>query len=168
MTGERHILLGRIVGAHGIQGWVRIESDTQPRPNIFQYRPWILRHRGQAHCIESVQGRTQGQRLVAHWAALQDRNQAEAWVGAEIHVPRTSLPPASPGEYYWFDLVGLRVVGVDGFDFGRIDQMMATGSNDVMAVHGERQRLIPFIQTSVVKGVDLDAGLVEVDWDPEF
>jgi len=45
---------------------------------------------------------------------------------------------------------------------------MATGSNDVLVVKGERERLIPFIQEQVIKGVDLDAGVILVDWDPDF
>lgn len=168
MADARQILLGRIVGAHGVRGWVRVESHTRPRQNIFQYQPWILCHRGLEQSIDAVRGQGAGQRLIAHWPGLEDRNQAEALIGAEIRVPRSSLPPAAADEYYWVDLEGLRVVGADGFDFGRIDQMLATGSNDVMAVRGERERLIPFIQGDVVKRVDLEAGWVEVDWDPEF
>lgn len=168
MADARQILLGRIVGAHGVRGWVRVESHTQPRQNIFQYQPWTLCHRGFERSVDAARGQSLGQRLIAHWPGLEDRSQAEALIGAEIRVPRASLPPAAADEYYWVDLEGLRVVGVTGFDFGRIDHMLATGSNDVMAVRGERERLIPFIQGDVVKRVDLEAGLIEVDWDPEF
>lgn len=168
MSGERRILLGRIAGAHGVQGWVKIESHTQPRRNIFRYLPWTLRHRGVEHVVESVEGREQGKGLVGHWPALESRNHAEALLGAEIWVPRDALPPPRPGEYYWVDLEGLRVVGVDGFAFGRISHLFSTGSNDVMSVIGERERLIPFLRDDIVKRVDLDAGLIEVDWDPEF
>lgn len=168
MADARQILLGRIVGAHGVRGWVRVESHTQPRQNIFQYQPWTLCHRGFERSVDAARGQSLGQRLIAHWPGLEDRSQAEALIGAEILVPRASLPPAAADEYYWVDLEGLRVVGVTGFDFGSIDHMLATGSNDVMAVRGERERLIPFIQGDVVKRVDLEAGLIEVDWDPEF
>ena len=97
-----------------------------------------------------------------------DLDHAEALVGAEIWVPRDALPPPRPGEYYWVDLEGLHVVGADGFAFGRVSHLFSTGSNDVMSVIGERERLIPFLRDDVVKRVDLDAGLIEVDWDPEF
>jgi len=168
MGGDHRILLGKIVGVHGIHGWVRIESDTRPRQNIFAYRPWILRHRGVDQAVTDVQGRTQGKRLVAHWPALETRDHAEALIGAEIWIPRAALPAPQPGEYYWFDLEGLQVTGVDGFDFGRVSHLLSTGANDVMAVIGERERLIPFLQGDVVKRVDLKAGVIEVDWDPEF
>ncbi len=130
--------------------------------------PWTLRHRGAEQVVEAVEGREQGKGLVGHWQALETRDHAEALVGAEIWVSRDALPPAKAGEYYWVDLEGLRVVGVDGFQFGRISYLFSTGSNDVMSVIGERERLIPFLRGDVVKHVDIDAGLIQVDWDPEF
>ena len=168
VNDDRRILLGKVVGVHGIQGWVKIESHTQPRSNIFRYVPWTLRHRDVEYTIEVVTGREQGKGLVAHWAALEDRNQAEALIGAEIWVPRGALPPIHPDEYYWADLVGLRVIGVDGFEFGRVSHLFTTGANDVMSVMAERERLIPFLKDDVIKHVDLVSGLIEVDWDPDF
>ena len=73
-----------------------------------------------------------------------------------------------PGEYYWADLVGLRVETVDGVELGRIEQLFETGSNDVIVVQGDRERLVPYIWEQVVREVDLEAGVMRVDWDPEF
>lgn len=168
MSGERRIPVGRIVGVHGVQGWIKLESHTDPRRNIFRYLPWTVRHRGVEYTIEAVEGREQGKGLVAHWPELESRDQAHALIGAEIWVPRDALPPPRPGEYYWVDLEGLRVVGVDGYDFGRVSHLSSTGANDVMSVIGERERLIPFLKDDVIRRVDLDAGLIEIDWDPEF
>ena len=42
------------------------------------------------------------------------------------------LPPPKPGEYYWVDLEGLRVVNVEGVDFGTVSHLFATGANDVL------------------------------------
>ena len=89
--------------------------------------------------------------------------------GTEIYVPRSALPPPSPGEYYWVDLEGMRVVTVEGVDFGTVSHIFATGANDVLvARNDERERLIPFVQPQYVTSVDFDAGVVTVDWDPEF
>ncbi|MGB5651630.1 MAG: PRC-barrel domain-containing protein, partial [Sedimenticolaceae bacterium] len=65
-------------------------------------------------------------------------------------------------------LVGLEVRTLDGVDLGRIGHLFETGSNDVIVVQGERERLIPYIWDQVVREVDLDAGTMLVDWDPEF
>ena len=75
-------------------------------------------------------------------------------------------------EFYWTDLVGLAVHLEDGTNLGTIRNMLATGANDVMVVqgmlHSERERLIPFVLGQYVKNVDLDKGLIVVDWDPDF
>lgn len=168
MTGQRRIRIGKIVGVHGVQGWVKLESDTVPRRNIFRYLPWTLLQRGSEIRVPEVEGREQGKGLVAHWPDLHNRELAEQWIGAEIWVERAQLPPARPGEYYWVDLEGLRVIGIDGFLFGRVSHLFSTGANDVMSVIGERERLIPFLKHDVIRRVDLDAGLIEIDWDPEF
>lgn len=168
MGGERLIRVGKIVGVHGVSGWFKLESDTDPRRNIFRYAPWTVVQRGVSSCVDAVEGREQGKGLVGHWPALETREQAEALIGAEIFVPRTALPAAAPGEFYWVDLEGLRVVGLDGFEFGRVSHLFSTGANEVMSVIGERERLVPFLRYEVVRDVDLDAGLIRIDWDPEF
>jgi 16S rRNA processing protein RimM len=84
-------------------------------------------------------------------------------------VPRSVLPKPRDGEYYWVDLEGLRVVGSDGFEFGRVSHVFATGANDVLSVRDDtKERLIPFLSDSVIKRVDLEAGIIEVEWDPDF
>jgi len=88
--------------------------------------------------------------------------------GQEIAVRREQLPAAEEGEYYWVDLVGLRVETLDGSELGRVDHLMATGANDVLVVEGERQRLIPFVTGHIVKDVDLDAGVIRVDWQADY
>ena len=78
------------------------------------------------------------------------------------------MPKARKGEYYWADLIGLHVKTVDGVDFGIVEQMLETGANDVVVVSGERERLIPFLQEQTIVDIDLQAGEMLVDWDPEF
>jgi 16S rRNA processing protein RimM len=107
--------------------------------------------------------------VLAKLEGCNDRNAAEELVGALITVPRAALPDTSlPGEYYWADLVGLAVKTTDDVDLGRIDHLFETGSNDVMVVQGDRERLVPYIWKQVVLEVDLKAGEMLVDWDPEF
>ena len=163
------VTLGRISGVHGVKGWVRVYSDTSPRENIVNYSPWYLVREGRQERWKVNSGRLQGKSLVAKLAGCNDRDTAEALVGAEIRTPRASLPDTTlPGEYYWADLVGLRVETLDGMELGHVDHLFETGSNDVVVVQGDRERLIPYIWEQVVREVDLQAGVMRVDWDPEF
>jgi len=166
---QRFVTLGRISGAHGIQGWVKVHSDTSPRENIVGYSPWYLVREGRRETWKVNAGRLQGKAVVAKLAGCNDRDAAEALAGAEITIPREQLPATTePGEFYWADLVGLEVRTVDGVALGRIVQLFETGANDVIVVQGDRERLIPYIWQQVVRDVDLEAGVMLVDWDPAF
>lgn len=166
----RRILVGRVVGAFGVRGEVKLESWTEPRSAIFGYRPWILRDaRGNERELMGVRGRQVGKGLSAEIPGVEDRDAAEAMRGTEVWVPRSALPKAAEGEFYWFDLEGLEVVNVEGVAMGRVSHLFATGANDVLVARdGERERMIPFVRPQFVTGIDLDAGRITVDWDPDF
>lgn len=168
-TGRR-LLLGRVLGAFGIRGEAKLESWTEPRSAIFRYQPWIVRDpQGRERELSGVLGRESGKFLIATWPGVTDRDVIEAMRGTEIYVPRSALPPPKPGEYYWVDLEGLRVVTVDGVPLGTVSHLFSTGANDVLVARDdERERMIPFVQPQYVTSVDFDAGLVTVDWDPDF
>jgi 16S rRNA processing protein RimM len=166
---QRFVTLGRISGVHGVQGWVRVHSDTSPRENIVDYSPWHLVREGRRESWKVNAGRRQGKAVVAKLEGCNDRDAAEELVGALISIPRSALPDTTvPGEYYWADLVGLKVETADGVELGRIAQLFETGSNDVIVVQGDKERLVPYIWGQVVREVDLEAGVMRVDWDPEF
>lgn len=169
------VVVGRILGVHGIRGWVKVYSWTDPRENIFDYQPWYLKGESGWEAVEVTAGRTQGKGLVAQLAGEGDRDRAqERFVGREIAIPRSALPKLTEGEFYWRDLIGLRVRTRDGQDLGRIATLLETGANDVLVVRGDsdsvdtRERLLPWVPDEYVLEVDLDTGQMVVDWDPEF
>ncbi|MFT4197838.1 MAG: ribosome maturation factor RimM [Pseudoxanthomonas sp.] len=165
----RRILLGRIVGAFGVRGEVKLESWTEPRLAIFRYQPWLLRAAdGGERELAGARGRETTKGVVATLPGVGDRDAAEALRGSEVLVPRSALPPPSADEYYWVDLEGLAVRTVEGVDLGTVSHLFPTGANDVLVVRGERERLLPFVQPEVIRTVDFDAGVIVVDWDPEF
>lgn len=168
MTGQRRVVLGKVGGLHGVRGWVRLWSFTDPVENLLDYREVEIGRGGRWEMVRLAEGRRQGESLVARFEGCADRDQAAPLVGAELAVARDRLPPPAAGEYYWADLVGLDVVTTGGVALGRVDHMMATGANDVMVVRGERERLLPFVPGQFVSEVDLAGGRIVVDWDPDF
>lgn len=169
---KEQLQLGEISGLHGVQGWVKVFSDTQPRENIFSYSPWSLSRLGKAQQVEVLHWRKQGKTLVAKLKGLDDREQARALIGAKISVDKAVLPSLQNNEYYWHQLIGLTVISChSGQDeiLGVVAEMMETGSNDVMLVRSDaKEHLVPWVFGDYVLGVDLEAGQVTVDWDPEF
>ncbi|HSS66003.1 MAG TPA: ribosome maturation factor RimM [Gammaproteobacteria bacterium] len=160
--------VGRITGAYGVRGWVRVASDTEPSTNILGYHPWRVRIRGDWVTHTVVEGRPHGHGLVVKLEGLNDRDAAAGLAGADIAVSRSALPGLDGRDLYWADLLGAEVVTREGVALGRVDHVMATGANDVLVVMGERERLIPFVDGQVVMEVDLAARRITVDWDPEF
>ena len=166
MSAHKHVALGYISAVHGIKGWVKVHSWTRPMEAILDYQPWLLGEDSKS--VKIVDGRKQGKGLAALLPGYEDREQAANLVGQQIFVEREQLPPAEKDEYYWSDLIGLKVHTTTGVVLGRVDRLMETGANDVLVIQGDREHLVPFIQGQYVKRVDLEDGLIEVDWDPEF
>ncbi len=164
---DEWVVLGRVAGLYGVHGWIKLVSYTRHREDIFNYPRWRLKRADEWHAFTLLEGRAQGKGLAAHLEGLNDRAQASQWIGADIAVLKTELPALAPGAYYWSQLEGLKVVNMDGVEFGRVDHLFDTGSNDVLVVLGERERLIPYTR-EVVREVDLAAGVIRVDWDADF
>lgn len=162
----RRITLGRIVGVYGVRGWVKVYSHTRPREAILDYGPWLIERDGQWEAHEVEEGRVHGKGVVARLAGCADRDQAAGLIGAEIAVERSRFPEAAASEYYWADLEGLRVQNLEGEQLGTVSHLFETGANDVLVLSGERERLIPFARP-VIQRVDLDEGVIIVDWAAE-
>jgi 16S rRNA processing protein RimM len=113
-------------------------------------------------------GSRHGKGVIARLADCENRDQAQALMACEIGIRRDQLPATAPGEYYWRDLQGLKVVTVKGELLGTVDHLIETGANDVLVVKGERERLIPFVLGRVIVDVDLDKREIQVDWDESF
>ena len=168
------IRLGSINGSHGIRGWVRVFSHTDPMEAILDYSPWVLRKGREVKEVTVSEGRLSGKRLIARLADVESRDIADALSGYEIHVAREALLELERGNYYWFQLEGLAVRNREGTVFGRIDHMLETGANDVMVVKptessiDNQDRLIPYVMEEVVAEVNQEAGEVVVDWQVDY
>lgn len=166
---QSSVPLGRVSGVFGVRGWIKVFSFTEPRENVSGYPQWQLWREGcYWRTVQVVEGGKHGKTVIARLAGIEDRDAAVALVDSEIRVPRDALPPPAPGEYYWADLEGLAVVTREGVALGRVDRMLETPAHDVLVIQGERERLVPFVQGPYVLEVDLEAGRITVDWDPEF
>lgn len=168
------ISVGHISAPHGIRGWTWIHSLTEPSVNIFGYLPWYLKTKEGFKAVKVLEWNQQGKGVIARLDVCIDRTAAELWRNTEIWVPKSALPELPEGDYYWSDLMDLSVKTPSGQLLGQVETMMETGSNDVIVVRAcegsldKQERLIPWLPGTVVKQVDLEAGVIVVDWDPEF
>jgi 16S rRNA processing protein RimM len=120
--------------------------------------------------------------VIAKLEHCNDRDQAQAYIGSEIAIEASQLEQLrNKDEFYWRDLIGLRVINQQKIELGVVKSLMETGANDVLVVVSEkevaekegaeketRERLIPWTMQQAIIAVDLQQGVIEVDWDPDF
>ena len=159
---------------YGIRGWLRIYSSTEQAESIFNYQPWFLNIKGQWQAVELESWRYHSHDLIVKLKNIDDRDVAQTLTNVEIGVSADNFPELEEG-YYWHDLIGCQVLNLQGYQLGVVSDMMETGSNDVFVVKAnlndafsKQERLIPYLEQTVVKRVDLATKTIEVDWDAGF
>lgn len=160
------VVMARVTGAFGIQGWVKLKVFTELPDGLAAHpRWWIQRPEGwRAAVLEEFRVRPAG--VSAKLAGVDDRTAAEGLRGSDVAVTRDDLGEAGEGEHYWVDLVGLAVVDGRGNRLGEVAELLRAGEADVLVVQGEREHLIPFVN-DFVKSVDRAARCITVDWETE-
>jgi len=166
-VAERLVVMGRVVAPYGVNGWVKVQPFTQESRGLLDYSSWQVGREGawQLRTVESA--KVHGAAVVAKLAGIADRDQAAVLQGMRVAISRDQFPAAASGEFYWTDLIGLRVVNTSGFELGTVSRVFETGANDVLVVDGERERLLPFIET-VIRQVDIAGGRITVDWEADY
>ena len=166
------VLLGVVIGAQGIRGEVKVKTFTGDPEAIGDYGP-LQDARGEKTFRLTVRRLSKGDVVIASIRGVDDRNTAEAMKGTELYLPRTALPAAEPGEFYYADLVGLQAVTTLGRMLGTVTAVHNYGAGDMLEVKtgSGRSAMVPFTDDAVPE-VDIAAGRVTVEpafWlgDPE-
>ena len=158
------MLIGKIVGIHGIKGTNKLRSYAESLSVFLPGRSILvrdLRGREASYEIHWVKPHT-GTPLVS-FKGITDCDQAKTLIGAELFIPQSELPELDEDTYYWYDLIGIEVVTMTGEFLGRIESIIETGSNDVYVVKSnEKEVLIPALE-SVVLDIDLEHKRMQVD-----
>ena len=172
-TSEKPVVVAKISTVYGVKGWVKIHAFTDPIDNFLGFEQLLLRRGRHWQEIEFDERRRHGKGIVAHIRGVDDREQAREYGGLELGVPAMQLPTLPEDEYYWHQLVSLKVYTQEQL-LGAVDHLIETGANDVLVVKpcegsiDQRERLIPYLPGNFVQSIDLQAGTMQVDWDPEF
>jgi 16S rRNA processing protein RimM len=162
------VKLGRVLGAAGVRGWLKVQSYTDPPENLLQHRSWMLVDAQGARATCTVaESAFDGRWLRARFEGVEDRDAAELLGGRDIEVERAALPPTAAREYYRDDLIGFRVVNRAGLELGRVSHFIEAPAAPVMVVAGAKELWIPALPSHLLR-VGLEQGEVEVDWPEEL
>jgi len=193
---EDAIEVGRILGAWGIKGGIKVLPFASDPQALVAAKRWFLKpavsakpsaaaapaaHKTPAQKAAlaaplpvalNVKGvRDQGDAIVATAPEIADRDAAEAMKGVRVFVSRASFPKTDDGEFYWIDLIGLAVVNRDDAALGDVVGLIDTGPHCVLRVQpadaAAEERLIPFVD-AYVDAVDMPGRRIVVDWGLDF
>ena len=182
------MVVGKITTVYGIKGWVKVHAFTESMDNFAQFNSYYFDKAANARAnsakkrdwqpikFESI--KRHGKGLIAQIEGVTDREQARLYCQHEVAVSSDEIPAMTGDDFYWHELVGLQVITTNeaGEDLllGKVTQMMETGANDVLVVKSckgsidQRERLLPWLPEQVIKEVDIEAGVMRVEWDAEF
>ena len=166
-SDEKKLLVGKINGFFGVQGWIKIFSYTEPRKNILEYQPWYFIDDGTYKAIEMTTGREQSKTIVAHLKGIDNKDQAGQISGRSLYNDKEQLPQLDGKEHYWHEIVGCRGSNIDGIGLGVVDYLVDKGSNNVLVIKGGNEHWIPYIEPYLVS-IDKQNRIISVDWDENF
>ncbi|MFH1605487.1 MAG: ribosome maturation factor RimM [Pseudomonadota bacterium] len=161
--------MGRIVAPYGLKGWVRIKPYSVAPRNLINCPVWWVGRNGDWRGLKVAESTLQhGTSLVARFEGCVERDAALALKGSEVAVERDALPQSAENEFYWADLVGLKVVNAKDEELGAVAGLFDNGAHPVMrVVAGETERLLPFVE-QVVRQVDMALGRIRVEWELDW
>jgi len=161
------VCLGRIVGAHGVRGIVRVQSYTANPDDLTAYGA-LSDATGTRRFAVTVTGHVRGL-VLARIEGVEDRDAAEALRGTDLHVSRAALPPTEGEEYYHVDLLGLRAESEDGTALGKVSAIHDHGAGPFVEIQPPDgpSALVPFTRERV-PAVDIEGGRMVVAIAEEF
>lgn len=162
------VVIGRFGRTHGIKGNIIVHSFTEPHDNIKQYAPWFAFINRQWQPIKLIHIDVKAKHIIAQVEGYETLEQVAALTNVDIAIERERLAALPADEYYWHELIGMKVVNKAGENFGEVSAILPTGSNDVLVVQGEKRHLIPYLLEQFVVEIDRDKRLITVDWDIDF
>ncbi|MBN1849033.1 MAG: 16S rRNA processing protein RimM [Deltaproteobacteria bacterium] len=153
---EDLLLLGKVIRPHGLEGLLRVYSFAQSEDIFLEAGTVFIRSdREQPYRYRVISAKKHKNLLVMRLDGLNSRYDAEKLRGAEILVRRDTIKAKKEDEYFWFELIGLKVYLVGGRYIGTLEDIFSTGSNDIYVVReGDKEYLIPAIH-DVIKDIDL-------------
>jgi 16S rRNA processing protein RimM len=163
MNDNDLIPLGKIVGAHGVAGTVKIFFYAEFQNTFSAGDDVILKSPNGAISEHRIGWVKPHNRLVlVSFSGVADRDSAEDLKGSFLLINKNQLPEPGENTYYWNDLIGLKVETADGKYLGVLKEIIATGANDVYVIKDQKKEiLIPAI-AAVVKRVDLEERCMQV------
>jgi 16S rRNA processing protein RimM len=155
--------IGRIVRSHGLAGRMKVLSyleSSEVLHNLTEMSVGRMMQEVVSFPLQEVQsGRGY---FILKLGGIENRDAVTGLVGSSVWMPSENMKPLPEGEYYWREIIGLRVVTENGEVLGRIESVFPTGSNDVYICRGEKKEILLPAISDVVRKIDPENGIMVV------
>jgi len=162
---EKNLLpIGRVVKTHGVKGKVRVEYFGEDLHRFSHYHEiFIVDERGRPEPYEMIEAIPRPRGLILRLKGIEEIEEAESLIGKEIFVKKEALPELEEGEYYWVDILGMKVEAREGKGIGRVKEIFPTGAHDVYVVEGARGEILLPATEEVIRSIDLEKRVIRVN-----
>lgn len=162
------VVVGRFGRAHGIKGWITLQSFTEPQDNILTYQPLHIQIKKTWCPIRILGHEMKGEKLLVQVEKYPSREDLSFLSNLDLAVPRSVLPKLAEDNFYLHDLIDLKVYNLDHDELGQVQEVMSTGASDILVIlKGKTKILIPLIWDVFIKSIDLDKKQIQVDWEQD-
>ncbi len=154
--------IGRVIKAHGVKGKIQIEYFGEDPAHFSLYQEIFIENtEGGLKLFNVLEAIPKPPGLLRQLKGVERREEVEHLKGKEIFIKRKALPELKKGEYYWIDLLGMRVETLEGRTIGELKAIFPTKANDVYVVKGRREILLPATE-EVIRSIDLEKRVMKV------
>ena len=160
--GSGYLWVGAITRPHGLRGQVIVQAEPDAGGILKPGGRVVVGGDQNQEEFEISGVQSRGRHFIVRFRGLADREGAEALVGRALYVPAESLGPLPAGEYYWHQMIGLRVVSEEGQALGRLEEVFSTPAHDIWVARASgKEYLIPAVD-AVILSVDPREGEIMV------
>jgi len=150
MKSFSSIVIGKILSTHGIKGWVSIDCYAYPPENLKSYRTFLDDNQNEE--IKILDIKIMPKKIIIKIQGFDDIDISENALGKNIYIDNKSIPKLEDNEYYWKDLIGLKLFTTKNMYLGIVDFIFNSGSNDVLAIKNNNiTSYIAFVKENICK-----------------
>jgi len=163
-SDDTHILIGRIGRPRGLKGEFFINSFSESSDAFLKYKNFFLYYESEFVPINFEYLKKYNQKIIGKISNINSPEDAERIKNSDLFLDKNDLPYLEDG-YYWYELIGMRVINLDGESLGEVIAINNYGSNDMLEVKTKQKKLlIPFVKNRIIFDIDKEKKVINVDW----
>ena len=166
------ILIAKIGKTRGLKGEFFLRSFAQTPATLFSFKKFFALSSSAMEEVHFEYMKESNANIIAKLKTFDDVDEISEFGQKDIYILKSELPELETNEAYWFELVGMNVINLEGQHLGRVDEVNNYGANDILVVKPMKKQikniLIPFIKNRVIISLEKSKNSILVDWQEDY